>query len=128
LEAAGQKMEAFAALVRLAEATADEPLELTLGPAHTARSNCWIRARVGAIWAGASADERATIADQLALWRANWGGAPARSQLRGYLAHFDGLPGADEVRLELVRDLLDQRELLDAEMELFKLERSPVEE
>ena len=79
---------------------------------------------LNALWADSSAGERSEISRQLDERKRDWASPPAVNQLRTYLAHFGGLPGTDEVRLRLAHELLDRRELLDAEIELLQLERS----
>ena len=56
-----------------------------------------------------------------------WGARPTASQLRRHLSLFGDLPGMDGVRLQYARQLLDQRDSLDAEVALLKLRRSPDE-
>ncbi len=128
LDAAGERMEAVAAYLRLADATAAELPSLTISPQHVARSDSWVRAQFGALWAGASTSERDEISHQLDSRKQAWASPPAESELRTYLAYFGGLPGADDVRLQLIHTLLERSEPLAIEIELLRLERSSAEE
>ena len=58
LDAAGERMEAFAAYLRLVDATAADLTSLTISPQHSARSDSWIRAQLNALWSAATPDER----------------------------------------------------------------------
>jgi outer membrane protein assembly factor BamB len=121
----GQRMEAFAAYLRLAEVTATSPTLLAIGPEHEARSDQWIRAQINTLWNDASTDERDEILKQLDQQKATWSKPPTVSELRSYLSHFGGLPGSEEVRLQLARELVSRNEPLEAELELMRLDESP---
>ncbi len=125
LAAAGERMEAFTAYLRLADATATDPTLLSIGSDLSVRSDRWIRAQINKIWAEASADQREKITQQLDERRRDWATPPTVDQLRSYLAHFGGLPGTDEIRLQLIHELLARGDVLDTEVELLRLEESP---
>ena len=124
LDAAGQRMDAFAAYLQLADATAAEPTLLSIDPKLNVRSDQWVRAKINAIWANASPGERETITQQLDERKRAWATPPTVGQLQTYLSHFGGLPGTDEVRLKLIRELFARNEVLDTEIELLRLEES----
>ena len=128
LGAAGERMEAFAAYLRLADATAADLPSLTISPQHVARSDNWVRAQLNALWAAASADERDEISRQLDSRKQAWASPPAASDLRSYLAYFGGLPDADDIRLRLIDALLERSEPLAVETELLRLKRSSAKE
>lgn len=125
LDATGERMDAFGAYLRLADATAAEPTSLSINRDLSVRSDRWVRAQINEIWAGASAGQRQTIMQQLDERRRDWTTTPTVDQLQTYLAHFGGLPGTDEIRLQLIRELLEHGEPLDTENELLRLEASP---
>jgi outer membrane protein assembly factor BamB len=125
LDAAGRRMEAFAAYLRLVDATAADLASLTINPQHTARSDNWVRAQLNALWSAASTSERDEITRQLDTRKLAWASPPTASDLRTRLAYFGGLPGTDDIRLQLIHVLLERTEPLDVEMELMRLERSP---
>ena len=125
LDATGQQMEAFAAYLRLVDATTADLASLTISPQHIARSDNWVRARFNALWSAASKSERDEIASQLEARKLAWANSPTASDLRTHLAYFGGLPGTDDIRLQLIHLLLEQTEPLEVEMELLRLERSP---
>lgn len=124
LQSAGEVFEAFVAYLRLADAVQFEPQLLSVGEHQTARSDCWVRGHLNALWAEAASDQRGEISRRLEKrWRA-WEDRPTIVQLRRYLAFFGGLPGSDEASLQLARQLVARGESLEAEMELLKLQQS----
>jgi outer membrane protein assembly factor BamB len=128
LDAAGERMQAFAAYLRLVDATSADLTPLTISPQNTARSDSWIRAQLNALWSAATADERSEITRQLETRQKTWTSPPAISDLRTYLGNFGGLPGTDGMRRQLVRRLLERNEPLDVEIELFRLNSSRASE
>jgi outer membrane protein assembly factor BamB len=124
LDAAGERMDAFEAYLRLSDATAVEPTLLSIDSESGVRSDRWIRAKINEIWAEASVGQRETITEQLRDRKRDWATPPSVSQLRSYLAHFGGLPGTDEIRLQLIDAMLERGEVLDSEIELLRLEES----
>lgn len=125
LDDSGQRMEAFDAYLRLADATANSPTLLTIGPEHEARSDQWIRAQINTLWNDASTEERAEIVKQLDQQKAAWSKPPTVNELRNFLSHFGGLPNSEPVRLQLARDLVGRNEPLEVELELMRLDESP---
>lgn len=125
LDAAGQRMDAFEAYLRLADATAADPMLLSINRDLSVRSDRWICTQTDEIWAGATAGERDTIKQHLDERKRDWASPPTVGQLRTYLAHFGGLPGTDGIRLELIHQLLERNDALDTEIELLRLEESP---
>jgi outer membrane protein assembly factor BamB len=123
-DAAGQRLEAFDAYLHLADATANAPALLNVGPKQEARSDQWVRAQVSDLWRAASSEEREQIVRILDERKSKWSNPPTVTELRNYLSHFAGLPGTDEIRLQLARELVSRNEPLEVEIELLRLSES----
>jgi hypothetical protein len=121
LDQLGQRSEACDAYLRLADFTAEEPANLRIEPGYTVRSDRWISGRLFKLWSDSSADERKAIAGKIAERRPTLEHPQTAASLRHYLAHFDQLPGATEVRLALARFLIDRSRGSEAELELLQL-------
>ena len=124
LEAAGETLQAFDAYLRLVDATSSDLTTLTIGPQYLARSDCWIRARLGSLWQSAGDADRATMKQALADRRAKWANPPSASELREYLAYFGGLPESSTLQLQLARNFGKDFEALESELELLRMDRS----
>ncbi|HEY3394108.1 MAG TPA: PQQ-binding-like beta-propeller repeat protein [Lacipirellulaceae bacterium] len=121
LDKLGQRLDAWAAYLRLADFTAEQPEHLRIDSDYSVRSDRWIGGRVAALWSNATRDEQASIASQLAARRANVKDPETTAELRHYLAHFDKLPGSNEVRNELIELLSKRGRLAEAEIEQLQL-------
>lgn len=121
LEKLGQRELAWDAYLRLADFTAEEPVTLRINESYWVRSDRWICGRLGVLWDQATAEERKKLAEKLAVRRAQLAKPRTAAELRHYLAHFDGLPGAEQVRLELARFLMERDRFAEAELELLQL-------
>jgi outer membrane protein assembly factor BamB len=124
LQTLGQHLPAFAAYLRLADAVGTDPIVLRIGAEQSVRSDCWVRGRLHALWADSTAIEQVEMHRELDARRQAWGTRPSTGQLRRYLSLFGDLPGMDDVLEQYARQLLDQRDSLDAEVALLKLRRS----
>jgi outer membrane protein assembly factor BamB len=98
--------------------------QLEISSDYTVRSDRWVAGRLQSLWAEASADQRQVMADELAARHDSFGPDPATARLRHYLAHFGQLPAADGVRLQLARQLIEERFMQEAEVELLELGQS----
>ncbi len=127
LEAMGDRPAAWAVYREIAGA-ASEPSLVEIDSNYSVRRDRWVAGRLATLWAEASADEWQVMADELAARRESLGVHPTTEQLREYLAHYGTLPGADEVRLQLARQLVDERFVQEAEVELLALGRSAAAE
>jgi outer membrane protein assembly factor BamB len=125
LQTLGDRLPAFAAYLKLADTLGRDPIPLRIDDNQTVRSDSWIRGRLSALWSDSTADERAAIRREIDARRQLWGSAPAVSQMHRYLSLFGGLPGSNDVALQLARQLIGRRDSLDAEIALLKLVRSP---
>ncbi len=123
LQAMGDRPAAWQVYRQIADRVG-EPSLLEIEPGYSVRSDRWVAGRLGALWAAASADQRRMMAGELATQRESLGPHPTTQQLRGYLAHYGQLPEADGVRLQLARQLIDERFMQEAELELIELGRS----
>jgi hypothetical protein len=120
----GDRLDSWKAFLRLADYTEEEPVFLRIDSNYRVRSDRWISAQLGQLWAKASSDERDSIAADLAKRRPA-STAQTTAEVRFYLDHFDELPGAGEVRLSLVNVLMDRSRAQEAEIELLKMIDSP---
>jgi outer membrane protein assembly factor BamB len=127
LQVLGQHLAAFAAYLRLADAVGLDPIMLRINDDQSVRSDSWVRGRLRALWGDSTPNDQAVLRRELDARRQAWGTRPSTSQLRRYLSLFGDLPGMDEVLVQYARQLLDQRDSLDAEVALLKLRRSPDE-
>ncbi len=125
LDAAGKHSEAFAAYLKLIDATAADLTLLTIDAEHSVRSDNWVRAQLTALWSAASPSERTEIEHELEVRKHAWSAPPTANEMRTYLAYFGGLPDADKIRTQLVQTLLERSDPLDVEMELLRLAQSP---
>lgn len=128
LQTLGRRTEAFEAYARMADVTQLEPLNLRVGTQHAVRSDRWIRGHLSTLWSEADSREREVMESALAARRLAWGEHPTATQLQHYLAHFDGLPGTDDVRIQLARQLIESQHVQQAELELLRLEQSSTSE
>lgn len=125
LQSLGKRNEAFEAYLSMADLAEPQGTSIRIGPEHSVRADRWIRGRLNTLWSEASPSERQSISNTLAARRRSWGDHPTASQLHHYLAHFDGLPGTDETRIQLAQSLVESQNVQEAELELLRLERSP---
>lgn len=125
LEAAGESLSAFEAYLRLIDATSAELTVLSIGPHHTVRSDRWIRARLLSLWQSAEGGAREQMARALAVRREQWSNPPSVSDLKSYVAYFGELPAGESLRVQLARELSENAEELEVEMELLRMDRSP---
>lgn len=128
LQKLGKRWEAFEAYLSMTDLTDEEGSSVRVDPHYVVRSDRWIRGQLNNLWSQASASERQAIADALASRRKSWGESPSVAQLRHYLAHFDGLPNCDDVRVQLVRELVTGQNFQEAELELLRLEHASAEQ
>jgi outer membrane protein assembly factor BamB len=124
LQTLGERLPAFAAYLKLADALGRDPIPLRIDNNQTVRSDSWVRGRLRALWAESTPNERTTMSREIDSRRQSWGSSPTVNQMRRYLSQFGGLPGTDDVLLQLTRQLIGRRDSLDAEMALLKLGRS----
>jgi hypothetical protein len=125
LESIGQRLPAFDAYEQLVDSTASGPIELRIGPDYFVRSDRWIRGRLGRLWLAASGDEQSAIRRKLENRRPTGAKVSSGARLRRYLDHFAELPGADDVRLQLTRWLVERQHTREAEIELLRAASSP---
>lgn len=121
LDSLKDRLAAFDSYLRLVDATTDEPAYLQVDDKYGVRSDRWIRGRLGALWAEASPAERESLAAKLESRRPVLLGTPDTTSLARYLAHYDQLPGAGAIRLQLARSLVDGQHFQEAELELLQL-------
>ena len=121
LDKLGEKLPALDAYLQLVDYTAEAPADLRISPDYTVRSDRWVCGQLGNLWAAATPDERAAIAAQVDARRPSADQQPTAAQLRHYLAHFAQLPGAEDVRLQLARWLVERQHTREAEIELLAL-------
>lgn len=127
LEAAGERVQAFDAYLKLVDATSTELTSLTISPQHTARSDCWARARFRQLWSDASMPEREVLAEKLAERRRGWSDPPTAAELQDYLAYFGGLSANDTIALRQVRQIDGGADPLGKELALLRLANSSSE-
>jgi outer membrane protein assembly factor BamB len=121
LDKLGKRLEAWDAYLRLADFTAEQPEHLRIDSDYSVRSDRWIRGRLAAMWSNATSEEQAAITSQLAARRSNVKDPETTAEMRHYLAHFDTLPGSNEVRKKLIELLSDRGRLAEAEIEQLQL-------
>ena len=124
LQTLGQRLPAFAAYLKLADALGREPIMLQIDGKQSVRSDSWIRGRLAALWADSTPNEQAAMGSEIESRRQSWGRSPTVEQMRRYLSLFGSLPGSDDVLLQLSRQLIGRHDSLDAEIALLKLARS----
>lgn len=124
LEAAGERVKAFDAYLKLVDATSAELTSLSITPQHTARSDSWARARFQELWSAASAQEREVLSQKLAERRSGWSDPPTIGQLQNYLAYFGGLSTNDTIARRLVRQIDGSADPLGKELALLRMRRS----
>jgi len=124
LEKLGQREAAWEAYLRLAAFTAEEPVMLRIDESYAVRSDRWISGRLERLWEQCSAEERKKLADAIAARRGPLEKPQTAAELRHYLAHFDRLPGAEQVRLALVHFLMERGRFAEAELELLQFSAS----
>jgi outer membrane protein assembly factor BamB len=120
LDAAGERLPAWDAYLKLADYTAEDPAYLRIEDKYTVRSDRWISGRLATMWKESSADERRSIEQRLAVRRPNLDNPRTAAELRHYLAHLEQLPGADKVRLALAAFSIDHNRLQEAEIEILQ--------
>jgi outer membrane protein assembly factor BamB len=125
LEKLGQRLQAFDAYLRLADFTAEEPVELRVSSNHAARTDAWVCGRLGTLWRDASDEERAEIRKRVESRQPGLENPRTAAELRHYLAHMDQLPGSDDVRVALTNFLISRDRVQEAEIEVLKLAWSP---
>lgn len=125
LDKSGEKLSALEAYLRLVDFTAEAPADLKIAPDVIVRSDRWVCGQLGNLWAAATQDERAEIAEQISVRRPAANAQPAAAELRHYASHFGKLPGADAVRLQLAQWLAERRHAREAEIDLLALAGSP---
>jgi outer membrane protein assembly factor BamB/tetratricopeptide (TPR) repeat protein len=121
----GERLAALDAYLRLVDFTAESPAELQISPEVQVRSDRWVSGQLANLWDAALPEERAEIAKRIDRRRPDDSAQPTAAALRHYLAHFGVLPGADAVRLQLARWLVDRRRAREAEIVLLQLAASP---
>ncbi len=121
LDQLNDRPAAVDAYLQLADATADETAYLKIDDNYSARSDRWIRGRLGAIWADASPAERESLSTKLEARRPLLSDAPDAERLSRYLEYYDQLPGAVPLRLQLARLLVEAKHFQEAELEVLQL-------
>jgi outer membrane protein assembly factor BamB len=125
LDTLGEKLSALDAYLRLVDFTAEARAELRNSSDVTVRSDRWVSGQLANLWTAATPEERAAITKRVVARRPAADAQPAAAALRHYLAHFGQLPGAEAVRLQLARWLVERRHMREAEIELLALLASP---
>ena len=115
------RLNAWDAYLRLADFTAEEPAYLQMDDQYTVRSDRWISSRLSAIWSVASAEQRKTLVNKIAVRRPSLSNSLTAAELHHYLAHLGELPGSDDVRLTLANFLVERDRAQEAEIELLQL-------
>jgi outer membrane protein assembly factor BamB/tetratricopeptide (TPR) repeat protein len=128
LQSLGRREQAFEAYLKMADLAEPEGSSIRISAQHSARIDRWVRSHLNTLWSEASAGERQSITNALAARRQSWGNHPTAIQLRHYLAHFDGLPGTNDVRIRLAQILVDNKNVQESEIELLRLENSSAHE
>jgi outer membrane protein assembly factor BamB len=121
LDAAGQSMAAWDAYLRLADFTAEEPAYLRMDDRYAVRSDRWIAGKLASIWSKASSQDQKALAENISARRPDLSRQHTAADMRHYLAHLGGLPGADEVRLALARFLAEHDHVQEAELQALQL-------
>lgn len=118
-----QRLAALEVLLELADGPAPLTELVEVSPGRRVRGDRWLQERLSRLWSEASPDERKVIEEQLAARRAELD-TSSFLLLGRYLARFDGLPGADALRVEMAHQLLARQDHRDAELAVLRLERA----
>jgi outer membrane protein assembly factor BamB len=121
LQQLGERAGAWGAYLQIADLTTEAPVYLDISRDYQARSDRWICGRLGRLWSEASAEEQAVFAAQLAERRSRLEDGATSAALRHYLSHFDLLPGASDVRRQLVEFLIEHKLSAEAQIELLEM-------
>jgi outer membrane protein assembly factor BamB len=123
LHAMGDLPAAWKTYLEIAGVIADA-VQLEISADYTVRSDRWVSGRLQSLWVDAPADLRLAMSKELAAWRESLGAHPTTARLRHYLACFGQLPAAEAVRIQLARQLVDERSVQEAEVDLLELGQS----
>ncbi|MCC7476239.1 MAG: PQQ-binding-like beta-propeller repeat protein [Pirellulales bacterium] len=123
-EIRGERLAAWEAYLRLADFSREQPELLRLKDSYSVRSDRWISSRLSELWREASAEERREFNRQLEDRRSRLGPSPTVADMRYFLAHFELLPGVEELRMVLAKELIERNRSAEAEIELLRLASS----
>lgn len=128
LEKVGERLAAWDAYLRVADAEAGQWTDLEIDVDHTVRSDRWLGGRVTSLWTAASSDEQAAMSSRVEAFAAALGLQPDSDALQKFLVRFGGLPAAEPVRMKLASRLVANQQSEAAEIELLQLLNSSTAE
>jgi outer membrane protein assembly factor BamB len=117
----GDRVAAFDVLLELADGVTPLDELVDVSSDHQVRGDRWLQDHLAELWSTATAAERNHFDEQLARRRDALDGSSTFTAWQRYLARFDRLPGADEVRVRVAGQLLDRHDHRAAELEVMRL-------